>query len=307
MVAFQGINLAALLATFAIIAIACLQQLQYGELRPLRNGLFLPLFDAILTNRRMVQGGVDLISAALSICLAFLIHDVGSSETTRAGLRTTGPVIVLIQIACLAISGLYRRAFRHPGIPDLLAVIKALVVAASFSWIGSLIIFSRQPPPLAVSIVDGYLLITFVVASRFSFSMLDYLFKSESERKCRVLIYGAAAGGAAACREIQSRPELDKQVLGFIDDDAAKTGQLLNGVPVLHTDECGRMLDRHAVDEVILTSSSVSGGRVQQLVELCVARQIRLSRYVVEFEEVLDDSSTLSDSSNVSEMQAAGK
>ena len=307
MVALQGKNLAALLAAFVVVTLASVRQLQYGELRPLRNGLFLPLFDTSFTNRRVLQGIVDLCSAALSIFLAFLIHDMGIRETTRMALHTMGPIIVLIQVACLATSGVYRRAFRHPGIPDLLAVIKVLAVAVLFSWIGSLIIFSRQSPPLSVSILDAYLLITLVVASRFSFLLLDSLFKSASEGKCRVLIYGAAAGGAAACREIQSSPELDRRVVGFIDDDARKAGQLLNGVPVLRTEECGRMLDRHEIDEVILTSSSVSGERAKQLVKLCANRQIRLSRYVVEFEEVLDRPPVMQGPPELDEMQAAGK
>jgi UDP-GlcNAc:undecaprenyl-phosphate GlcNAc-1-phosphate transferase len=284
MVTFEGANLALLLATFLILAMACLRQLQYGELRPLRTGLFLPVFDSILTNRRIVQGVVDLGSAMISIGVAYLIYDGGFTNGTRTSIHDDAPLIVLIQIACLAVSGLYRRAFRQSGIPDLLAVMKALVVAILSSWIASLVLLDR-PVALSVSVLDAYLLITLVAASRFSFLLLDHIFKSARTGKRRVLIYGAGTGGAAACRQIQSSPELDMQVVGFLDDDARRTGQLLNGVPVHCDEELDRMIDRREFDEAIL-AKPLSADRARNLAEICAAAEIRLSRYVVEFEEM---------------------
>jgi len=44
--------------------------------------------------------------------------------------------------------------------------------------------------------LDAYLLITLVAASRFSFLLLDHIFKSARTGKRRVLIFGAGTGGA---------------------------------------------------------------------------------------------------------------
>ena len=285
MVISEGTNLALLLAAFVVAAIACLRQLKYGELGPLRTGLFLPFFDTPLTNRRIAQASVDLASAMVGIVVAYLIYDGGFRGATREALHDTAPLIVLIQIACLASSGLYRRAFRQSGIPDLLAVMRALVFAVLSSWMGSLIVFNR-PPPFTVFVLDAYLLITMVMASRFSFLLLDYVFRSARLGKRRVLIYGAGPGGAAACREIQSSPRLDMQVIGFADDNAPRGGQLLNGVLVHSSDELDRMISMREFDEAILAKPSISPERVRDLAEICAAAGIRLSRYVVSFEEI---------------------
>jgi UDP-GlcNAc:undecaprenyl-phosphate GlcNAc-1-phosphate transferase len=307
MVTFEGANLALLLATFVVLAMACLRQLKYGELRPLRTGLFLPLFDSILTNRRIVHGVVDLASAMVSIFVAYLIHDGGFTDATRTALHDNAPLIVLVQIACLAASGLYRRAFRQSGIPDLLAVMKALVVAIFSSWIASLVLINGSIA-LSVSVLDAYLLITLVAGSRFSFLLLDHIFKSARIGKRRVLIYGAGSGGAAACREIQSSPELDMQVVGFLDDDGRRAGQLLNGVPVHCGDELDRMIDKREFDEAIL-AQPLSPERARSLAETCAAAGIRLSRYIVDFEEVRETASIESRPRTIglSDIQAAGK
>lgn len=284
MVTFEGVNLALLLAAFGILTMACLHQLRYKELQPLAAGLLLPLFDTVQANRKIVQGVTDLASAAASILIAFAIHNMDFGDGTRSALRANAPLIVLVQIGSLAASGVYRRAFRHSGLPDLVAVAKALIIAIVSGWAVSAIVFNRAPVPLTVWVLDAYLLITLILLSRFSFLLLDYVFKSTRSRRRRVMIVGAGRAGAAAFREVQFSPELDMKVVGFIDEDIRKAGQLLNGVPVHNVKTFSEMIEKHQFDEAIVAKAD--DGQMNDILRLCEGSGIRVSRFVVDFKEV---------------------
>jgi UDP-GlcNAc:undecaprenyl-phosphate GlcNAc-1-phosphate transferase len=285
-VSFQGTHLASLLAGFVLFMMVCVRQLKYGELSPIRSGLFLPLFDTTLTNRRIVHGVADFSSSVVSICTAYLIYENGVPHATWMALRAIAPLVILIQIACLAASGLYRRAFRQSGIADLLAVMKALVFAIVFSWMACLVVLKDRVTPLSVSMLDAYLLITTVMLSRFTFLVLDYVFKSARVGKRRVIIYGAGGAGVAAFRQIQSNPDLDMQVIGFVDQDFLREGQLLNGVMVYSSYALDAMIGRGAFHELIIATPKMSDEQTDDLWKRCGSAGIRLSRFIVDFEEV---------------------
>jgi UDP-GlcNAc:undecaprenyl-phosphate GlcNAc-1-phosphate transferase len=165
-----------ILGAFSVAAIVAVRRLGYREFRPLRNGLLLPLLGAPIFELRAFQVLLDLGSiTAAYICALLIWSRTGSTAQLAHVVIHALPLICFVQIVAFAASGLYRGAYRLSGVGELLALIKALVIAAVASWAASFVILGWQPNVL-ISLLDTYLLGTLIIGWRFSFFVAEHYF-----------------------------------------------------------------------------------------------------------------------------------
>jgi FlaA1/EpsC-like NDP-sugar epimerase len=70
-------------------------------------------------------------------------------------------------------------------------------------------------------------------------------------------------------------PQLNMTPVGILDDDPAKQGSKIHGVPVLAPlNQIDHILDKHHVDEVVVAIPSASGKIVRQVTEVCRQRNV---------------------------------
>jgi len=90
-------------------------------------------------------------------------------------------------------------------------------------------------------------------------------------------------------RDVSDRPDLGYRVVGFLDDDVARHGQVLEGVRVLgSTAEVEEVVARTGAEVLILTMPSVSRAKLRAVVERCARSRLPV-RTVPGFHEVLGD------------------
>jgi len=187
--------------------VAGICRLDYQELRLLRNGLLLPLFDSRTLSKGMVQALLDLGFIVIAIFGAYLIQYGGVLILeSREELRRSVPIVAIGQIACFAVYDLYRRAYRYAGVADLLVIVRAVVVAVTLSWVLAFLVTAWRGghyPRLSIAVLDLYLLAALVIASRLFFLVLDHLFKTGNQKGARMLVYGADSAGIVALTEDQ--------------------------------------------------------------------------------------------------------
>lgn len=83
----------------------------------------------------------------------------------------------------------------------------------------------------------------------------------------RVAIIGAGDVGANLIKELISRPDLGMTPVALFDDDQAKWGKRLHGIPVVGRPEMLTEVD-HGVDAAIFAMPSASGRRVREVVQV---------------------------------------
>src|SRR5262249_6858376 len=84
------------------------------------------------------------------------------------------------------------------------------------------------------------------------------------------LLVGAGQGGVLVAKEIENRPELGISPLGFLDDDPAKKGTLVHGIPVLGSiDAVGHIAPVLKAKQALITVSNAQGKTVRRISELC--------------------------------------
>jgi len=83
-------------------------------------------------------------------------------------------------------------------------------------------------------------------------------------------VIGAGDAGAMIVRELRRNRQLGLEVVGFIDDDPAKRGARIAGVPVLdNRGALAAMIARHGIRHAIIAMPTAPGGVLREVVRRC--------------------------------------
>ena len=86
----------------------------------------------------------------------------------------------------------------------------------------------------------------------------------------RVLVVGAGEAGTMVVRELRRNPQLNMQPIGFLDDDTAKAGKRVQGLPVLGPLSAVRaVVTERDVTDVVIAMPTVQGSVVRGLLDEC--------------------------------------
>jgi FlaA1/EpsC-like NDP-sugar epimerase len=95
--------------------------------------------------------------------------------------------------------------------------------------------------------------------------------------KSRALLAGAGEAGMLAVAELRSRADCDIEIVGFVDDEPAKRGALVQGVGVLGTTrDIPRLAGELEIDEVVITIASASRREIRRIVGACERARVRV-------------------------------
>lgn len=179
------------------------------------------------------------------------------------------PVKIAIEYAF----GLHLQKWRSVGVRDLYALVKA--VSLGTVLLSAIAFFARfdYPVPRSVPLIEGGLALLMLggvrLAVRLIFEHSQISSTSSTSPRKRVLVVGAGEAGTMLAREMLRHPEAGLLPVGFLDDDLAKKGQRLIGLPIYgQIDQMPKVVKRHKIDEILIAIPSASGDVVREVVEL---------------------------------------
>jgi FlaA1/EpsC-like NDP-sugar epimerase len=171
----------------------------------------------------------------------------------------------VLAIPIFAWFGLYRAIFRYSGIHSLFKTGQATVVFAAA--LIAVHLWRRWPVfPLTLGVLLPLLFFALVSVSR----VLAQLWLSSFNLKGhasqgRMLIYGAGAAGVQTSSAMAFTRQF--KLVGFVDDDAAKVGQTINGVPVYAPASVPTVLQSLLVTDILLAMPSASRDRRNKIIQ----------------------------------------
>lgn len=168
---------------------------------------------------------------------------------------------IVISLPIFIFFGLYRVIFRYSGWPALLAIARAISLYGLI-YIAIFTIVGVQGVPRTIGLIQPLLLLFAVGASRALVS--HWLGNSYREqlllgRLPKVLIYGAGAAGRELAAAIRNSKKM--QVVGFVDDDSALQGGVLNGLKIYQPEKLAKIVDTHEISDILLAIPSISRSR----------------------------------------------
>lgn len=259
-VAWKNLNTTLFLGAIVIASFIGIKSLQYKEFKIFKRGLFLPLSDLPLINKRFFPGIIDLFFILLAYYFSFLLIFKGFDFQVKALFIKTFPLVLILKIIIFYFSWLYKESWKYSSIEELIKLIRAL----AFSSIGSssaliLIFGTRSFGGIIFFIIDFFILLSFVAGSRILFRLIDYYYgKSNTTEGKKIIIYGAGRRGALLAKELQLDKNLNYHLCGFIDDDSQKKGKTQHSIPILGTlMELEDIIRTNKIFEVIISTKKI--------------------------------------------------
>ncbi|HHY48121.1 MAG TPA: polysaccharide biosynthesis protein [Firmicutes bacterium] len=228
----------------------------------------------------------DIVCIVMASVLAFLIRFdfIIPMQFFRTFARTL-PFLVPVRIGSYYAFGLYNRLWQYASVRELWAIVEAATVASVGDWL-FLHTLQKTGFPRSVTLLMWLLNIAlaggirFLIRSWQEFTPNDSIDGKEDKthashrrrrvQRLRTLIVGAGQAGNIVVRELRSHKELPYDVVGFVDDDPAKQGYRIAGLPVLGPRrDLPRIIRSHSIKEIIIAMPSAPGSIVKEIVEVC--------------------------------------
>ncbi|MEO7674170.1 MAG: glycosyl transferase [Pyrinomonadaceae bacterium] len=258
------------------------------ELASQNNAVFAFIVN-VSYKRRIFEVFLDAFLITLSYYSAYLLV-LGSFETSGAWqlFIETLPMLIVLKLFAFLAGGVYRGLWRYTSIGDLITFIKAVLLGSALSVCSILLIYRFQNFSRAVFVIDGIVLLAFIVGSRLAFRLIrEFLPVPHAEGGRRVLIYGAGDGGEMILRELRNNGKWNYQPVGFIDDDPMKKDKVINGLRVFDSNgSLVELCEDKAVEEILISSGKIQPETLQNIRKVCRERNIELKRAEVRIEPV---------------------
>ncbi len=186
----------------------------------------------------------------------------------------TLPIVVFLQMMTAVWAGCYRGMWRFASVPDLIRIVKAVVVGTLLA-LGCIFIFNRLANvPRVVFPLYMIVLIIFWGAPR----MLHRIFKdyvNYVKHSNRVLIIGSGYAGESLARELLRDRRGRYQPVAFLDNDTQHLGKDIHGLRVVGTiDQLEKYVRKYKVSMVMLAMPAAGTHQMQEIVSACDAIHI---------------------------------
>ncbi len=255
---------------------------------------------------------VDFLLLSLAFWLSFLFRfEFSMNLNLWKLLFFTWPYVVILQYFAMTLFRVPKMSWRYVSVKDaaeiLAAIGSATVVLVALrlgmSHVGGYAKYVKIP--LGILAMDFTISFLLVTGAR----VLGRSFAERRERsrrgvsvkgpQKRTLLIGAGSAGVSTAREVSQNPSLGIQIAGFLDDDKAKIGTSILGIPVLGStaslEEAARRL---SVEQVVITIASAQGADIRRIVSLCDAVSLPV-KIIPGIHEILDGQVKLSRIRNV--------
>jgi FlaA1/EpsC-like NDP-sugar epimerase len=216
--------------------------------------------------------------------LATLLRfDFAIPHDSQTLLWRTLPWIVLVRLACaLALQSFHGR-LRYVTFHDLVVLLRATSAGTLMIVIIDYFVMPGSMIPRSIVVLDFLMNVLLVGAvrsiGRLSSEQLVPLIRQRTARdpgQRRALIVGANPRGVYVAGQIRALPELNTQIVGFLDVDPALQGRRLGGFFVYGSPT---EVDLHAqtaeANEILIVADVLSGKTLRTLIDRC--RETKLS------------------------------
>ena len=186
----------------------------------------------------------------------------------------TLPLVMLVQGLFFWRLGLYRGVWRFASLPDLIRIVRAVLIAMPVVAVGIFLIVRLQYVPRSVFPLYALLLTILLGAPRLIYRWYqdrDLYMRSGQ----RVLIVGAGRAGEMLVREMLRTREHAYRPVGFVDDDRHKHGREIQGIRVLgNCDELAKLVVKTAAEVILIALPSAPAKDMRRIVALCESTDI---------------------------------
>jgi FlaA1/EpsC-like NDP-sugar epimerase len=216
----------------------------------------------------------EVLLVALSVSIAWLLRFDFTLPNPQV-LFAAMPILVLLRILGMARFNLFHGYWRYTGISDALDILKAVALGSVGFLVAERWILGEKRFPLSVYCIELILTLCMLVGVRVLARAVLQNAQSSTDRDNRktVVVIGAGCAAAMLLREL---PRSAYFPVALVDDDPAKAGVRLHGVPVAGTvQDLPHVVRAYRPHELMIAIPSASGEQMQRIIDICDHTRVR--------------------------------
>lgn len=235
---------------------------------------------------------------AISLYVALLLRlDLDESRIDYSAFWLWVPVLIWLRLATLIFFRAHTGLWRYVSVPDLLAVVKATTVSTVIFTVAVALITDFEGMPRSVFLIEWGTHIFLAGGLRMAVRVGRERLKGSGEYKepkRKLAIVGAGDAGAAFCAQVKSTPEFRLDPVAILDDDPAKIGLSLIGVPVVgNIDDIPSVVEKFEIDLVVIAIPAATTEQRTRIVDRCRESRIEF-RILPGTDELLEGNVSIS-------------
>lgn len=230
-----------------------------------RSGRFLLLL--------LLYAGCALISMLLAWELRFGFYDIDGIPDRYRSLRFEQLLyIVPFKCLCLLVFGQFRSLIQFFRMPDAVRLFLASSVATALLLVVWVFTGMKYVPPGSILLSDFVLFTFLVFGARVAIRLADEKrrgLRARGEVPEKIAVVGAGQAGSAVVGDMLSQAGSRMRPVMFFDDNTAKHGRLLHGVPIVGTPELIPSFHKTGdIDKVVVAIPGAETPRFRKIVDL---------------------------------------
>ncbi len=239
-----------------------------------------PLFKQINIVPRWVIFVIDLFLCSVALLLAkiiklnFIVNDMNTLALYKSFVA-----VIIINSIVFALFKTYSGIVRYTSAQDSARILASVFCSGFLFFFSHAVVlafggekFISNPTLIIYSLITFLFLIVYRVIIKFFFM---YINKLNIDRK-KVIIYGAGEAGVATKRSFDHGGKINKVIHAFVDDDYRKVGKSIDGVKIMSVEKLQQLINKHAIDELIFATYTMSLEKRNEIIELCLENEVNV-------------------------------
>jgi FlaA1/EpsC-like NDP-sugar epimerase len=175
------------------------------------------------------------------------------------------PWLLIIRALTFVWFRLFEGLWRYAGIYDLRAIVAAVVTSTAIFVALAESPLGPDVYPQSIFVIDSLLLV--LVLGGLRLARRIYGESTWGRRGRRMLVFGAGNAGELIVRDMRVNHDCGYEPIGFVDDDSAKVGRRIHGVPVLGTrNDLKKIIAQHQPSDVLIALPNADPATIRTIV-----------------------------------------
>src|SRR5690554_833382 len=224
---------------------------------------------------------IDTLIVCISLFSAYMLRFEFTIPEVEVGpLIFAFPIYMIIRIALFIMGKTYAGIIRFTGTQDSIRLLRTLAIGSAifaifnplkfYFWDGAYFL------PYTIIILDFLISAAILITFRITVKMLYIEMKNPRSERESVIIYGAGDAGVITKRTLDRDAGINYRVVAFVDDDKKKRGKRLEGAPIFHTQELGKLLEKHELSHLIISIQNPDPGNRRRVIETALQHNTKV-------------------------------
>jgi FlaA1/EpsC-like NDP-sugar epimerase len=214
---------------------------------------------------------VDLFAVLLSYWVSLKI--LSAYTDLWLGIASTAIFILLVVTTkgfALYHFGVFKGSLRYAGVRELLGLAGAMALSAGILFGASRLADPGSIVPPVVFVLDACVCGITLGVIHFSRRMYESERARQHVSSRKAVIIGAGDGGASIVRQLCMNPDSGIRPVAMIDDDPAKRGRSICGIPVAgDLRQLKEVVASHQASEILICIPSLTRAQMRRVLSVC--------------------------------------